>query len=165
MIIPNKVLLLLENQNKTQKIQAWCTWLFPMIRFGFFCQLTTSPELSDLLPGIWILVLPSWHIIVNPTFCRSNSSRKNTAEVQRTDSKKENPPSPQNHSWALLVTKGEPMAPSHTSRAETLQLNSPGAAPYSCLTGCASNTHSKAESIRRILHFSVGKGSSVPVCM
>lgn len=76
-----------------------------------------------------------------------------------------NPPSPQNHLWTLLVTKWERMAPSHTSITETLQLNSPDVVPYPCLAGCASNTHSKAEHIERILHFSAGKGSSVPMCM
>lgn len=74
-----------------------------------------------------------------------------------------NPPSPQNHLWALLVTKWEKMVSSNTSRAETLQHNSPDAAPYSDLAVRSSNTHSKAEVIRRILHLSVEKGPSVPM--
>lgn len=57
------------------------------------------------------------------------------------------------------------MAPSHTSIAETLPLNGPDVVPYPCLAGCESNTHSKAEHIERILCVSVGKGSSVPMCM
>lgn len=151
MIIPNKVLLLLENQNKAHKIQAWCTWLFPRISF-VFCQLTTSPEPSDLLPTIGILVL-LWHIIVNPTLWRSNSSRKKHCRSPENSQQERNSPSPQNHLWALLVTKWEWMVPSHTSTAETLQLNSPAVAPYSCLAGSASNTHSKAENMSRVLLF------------
>lgn len=110
---------------------------------------------------------------LNPSFIMTHYSQYNILKIQQF--KKKHCRSPENSQQETLLIprtiyehcqslNERKWSQSNTSTAETLQLNCPDVAPYSCLTESASNTHSKAEYIRRILHFSVEKGSSVPMC-